>query len=62
MTQDVADYIRYDNNHRLHTTPTVDQHNLLLALPIGIGFILISFDKKKQGWYDKLAKSFVIHK
>ncbi len=40
----------------------IDQHNLLLALPIEIGFILISFDKKKQGWYDKLAKSFVIHK
>lgn len=40
----------------------IDQHNLLLALPIGIGFILIAFDKKKQGWSDERAKSFVIRK
>ncbi len=29
-------------------------------LPLGLGFIWIAMDKKKQGWHDKLAGSVVI--
>ena len=30
------------------------------TLPLGIGIIWIAFDKKKQGWHDKLAGTVVI--
>lgn len=33
---------------------------LISMLPLGLGFIWIVFDKKKQGWHDKLAGSIVI--
>ncbi len=29
-------------------------------LPLGLGFLWIAMDKKKQGWHDKLAGSVVI--
>jgi uncharacterized RDD family membrane protein YckC len=29
---------------------------------IGIGFIWIAFSREKQGWHDKLAKTFVVDK
>lgn len=29
-------------------------------IPLGFGFIWIAFDKRKQGWHDKLAKTLVI--
>jgi len=29
-------------------------------LPLGLGFIWIAFDRKKQGWHDKLAGTIVI--
>ena len=32
----------------------------LSALPLGAGFIWIAFDKRKQGWHDKLAGTVVI--
>ena len=31
------------------------------ALPFCLGFIWIGFDKRKQGWHDKLANTLVIH-
>ncbi len=31
------------------------------ALPLGLGFIWIAFDKRKQGWHDKIANTVVIH-
>lgn len=31
-------------------------------LVIGLGFIWIAFDDRKQGWHDKLAKTVVIRK
>lgn len=34
----------------------------LIILPLGLGCILIAFDKRKQGWHDKLAGSLVIRK
>ncbi len=33
---------------------------LLSALPVGLGFLWIPFDKHRQGWHDKLAKTLVI--
>ena len=33
----------------------------LSLLPLGLGFIWIAFDKKKQGWHDKLARTVVIN-
>jgi uncharacterized RDD family membrane protein YckC len=33
---------------------------LISAIPLGLGFIWIIFDKRKQGWHDKLAKTLVI--
>ena len=30
------------------------------ALVLGIGFIWVAFDPKKQGWHDKIAKTVVI--
>lgn len=29
-------------------------------IPFGLGFIWIAFDKKKQGWHDKIARTVVI--
>ena len=30
------------------------------ALPLGLGFIWVGIDKKKQGWHDKLAGTVVV--
>ena len=32
----------------------------LSALPLGLGFIWILWDKRQQGWHDKLARSVVV--
>ena len=32
----------------------------LSLLPLGLGFIWIGFDPRKQGWHDKLAGTVVI--
>ena len=34
---------------------------LLSFLPLGLGFLWIAFDSKKQGWHDKLAVTAVIY-
>jgi uncharacterized RDD family membrane protein YckC len=34
----------------------------LSALPIGLGFLWIAFDKRKQGWHDKLAGTVVVRR
>jgi uncharacterized RDD family membrane protein YckC len=31
------------------------------ALPLGLGFFWILWDKRRQGWHDKLAGSVVLH-
>ncbi len=31
------------------------------SLPLGLGFLWIAWDKRKQGFHDKLAKSVVLH-
>jgi len=33
---------------------------LLATLPLGVGFLWIAFDPRKQGWHDKLARTVVI--
>lgn len=30
------------------------------SLPLGLGFFWIAFDKRKQGWHDKMANTVVI--
>jgi uncharacterized RDD family membrane protein YckC len=35
---------------------------IISALVVFIGFFWIGFDKKKQGWHDKIAKTFVVKK
>lgn len=32
------------------------------AIPLGLGFLWVIFDKKRQGWHDKLAHTVVIKK
>ncbi|MBF0117407.1 MAG: RDD family protein [Desulfobacterales bacterium] len=34
---------------------------LVSSIPMGLGFIWIAFDKKKQSWHDKMAKTLVIY-
>ena len=33
---------------------------MVSALPLGIGFLWVAFDRRKQGWHDKLAGTVVI--
>ena len=33
---------------------------LVSMLPLCFGFLWIAWDKKKQGWHDKIAKTYVI--
>ena len=33
---------------------------ILSALPLGLGFLWILFDKRKQGWHDKLSHTLVV--
>ena len=35
---------------------------LLSMLPLGLGFVWIAFDKRKQGWHDKLSGTVVVRK
>ncbi len=35
---------------------------ILSAIPLFLGFIWVAFDKRKQGWHDKLANTVVIKK
>jgi len=30
-------------------------------IPIGLGFLWVAWDKKKQGWHDKIARTIVIN-
>jgi len=34
---------------------------LLCGLTLGFGFLLVAFDKRKQGLHDKLAETYVIN-
>ena len=32
------------------------------AIVIGLGYLWVAFDAKKQGWHDKIAKTYVVYK
>ncbi len=34
----------------------------IAGLPLGLGIIWVAFDKRKQGWHDKLAGTVVVRK
>ena len=34
----------------------------LSAIPLGLGFIWVAFDKRKQGWHDKMANTVVVQR
>ncbi len=34
---------------------------IISAIVIFLGYIWIGFDAKKQGWHDKIAKTYVVH-
>jgi uncharacterized RDD family membrane protein YckC len=46
--------------------PSLGQHigrylaYFIAALPLGLGLVWVAFDRKKQGWHDKLAGTMVI--
>ncbi len=33
---------------------------IISALPLCLGFIWVAFDRKKQGWHDKIAQTVVV--
>ena len=35
---------------------------IVSGVPLGLGFLWIAFDKRKQGWHDKLAGTLVVRK
>jgi uncharacterized RDD family membrane protein YckC len=35
---------------------------LVAILPLGLGILWVAFDRRKQGWHDKLAGTVVVHK
>ncbi|UCE88533.1 MAG: RDD family protein [Pseudomonadota bacterium] len=35
---------------------------IISALPLGLGFFWIAWDKRKQGWHDKIARTAVMHR
>lgn len=35
---------------------------IISTIPLGLGFAWIAFDKRKQGWHDKLAGTVVVKK
>ena len=35
---------------------------ILSAIPLGLGFIWVAFDKRKQGWHDKMANTVVVQR
>jgi uncharacterized RDD family membrane protein YckC len=53
-------------DERTGQPPTLTQHlgryfaYFLSALPLGLGFLWIAIDVRKQGWHDKLAGTLVV--
>lgn len=48
------------NRMNLHKSMSRNLSKSLSILVFALGFIWILFDKKKQGWHDKLNKTFVV--
>jgi uncharacterized RDD family membrane protein YckC len=53
-------------DERTAQPPTISQHIgrffafFMVVIPFGIGALWIAFDRKKQGWHDKLAGTIVV--
>ncbi len=35
---------------------------IIAFIPLGLGVLWVAFDRRKQGWHDKLAKTVVVYK
>jgi uncharacterized RDD family membrane protein YckC len=53
-----------ENGDRMTLSKSVGRNlsKVLSYFVIFLGFIWILFDKKKQGWHDKINKTFVVNK
>lgn len=53
-----------ENGNRLSFSKSIARNisKIVSYLIIALGFLWILFDKKKQGWHDKLSKTFVVNK
>ena len=53
-----------ENGNKLNVKDAIIRYlgYIVSGIAIGIGFFWIGFDKKKQGWHDKIAKTYVIHR
>ena len=51
-----------DSHQRAKTRQLIIRYlaYILSALPLGLGFLWILFDRRKQGWHDKLAHTVVM--
>lgn len=51
-----------ETGEKMDTTQAVLRYfaYIVSALPLGLGFIWIGVDKRKQGWHDKLAGTVVL--
>ncbi|MBU1237622.1 MAG: RDD family protein [Gammaproteobacteria bacterium] len=51
-----------DSGRTLSTGQSIGRYfaYIVSTLPLCIGFVWIAFDKRKQGWHDKLAGSVVV--
>lgn len=52
-----------ENGERLSLNKSISRNitKILSYFVISLGFIWILFDKKKQGWHDKINKTFVVN-
>jgi uncharacterized RDD family membrane protein YckC len=53
-----------ENGTRLSFSKSIARNisKIVSYLILALGFLWILFDKKKQGWHDKLSKTFVVNK
>lgn len=35
---------------------------IISSIPLGLGFIWVGFDKRKQGWHDKIAGTVIVRR
>jgi uncharacterized RDD family membrane protein YckC len=57
-----AQIVDADSGERLTTGQSVIRYlgYIVSAVPFGVGFLWVAFDRKKQGWHDKMANSVVV--
>jgi uncharacterized RDD family membrane protein YckC len=57
-----AQIVDADSGERLTPGQSVIRYlgYIVSAIPFGVGFLWVAFDRKKQGWHDKMANSVVV--